>query len=230
MQRRRRLAAIAAHVVAQQQRREQRVHGDDCLPAAGPTAREHHNGLGVELPGGRPEGPARTPTEAAVHNLSLADHEKTPLMHAPFDWAVDGAPRREGLRVVSPEMAAQFDRDGFCVYEDAFAPDELAALVEEIDRLEAELSNDGGISSKEEITFCAHLVLKSEMCRAFTGQRLFSDLCHDLLAADTARLYWDQSVYKKPAPEKIFPFHQVRTQAFCAEPISLADTRALRAG
>ena len=92
--------------------------------------------------------------------------------------------------------------------EDAVAPDELAALVEEIDRLEAELSNDGGISSKEEITFCAHLVLKSEMCRAFTGQRLFSDLCHDLLAADTARLYWDQSVYKKPAPEKIFPFHQ----------------------
>ena len=121
MQRRRRLAAIAAHVVAQQQRR---VHGDDCLPAAGPAAREHHNGLGVDLPGGRPDGPRRrrTPTEAAAHNQSLADHEKTPLMHVPFDWAVDGAPRKDGLRVVTPEMAQQFDRDGFCVVRPNASP------------------------------------------------------------------------------------------------------------
>eukprot|EP01050_Picozoa_sp_SAG11_P005804 SAG11_NODE_423_length_9596_cov_4.427293_4_plen_229_part_00 len=79
----------------------------------------------------------------------------------------------------------------------------------EIDALEAKLASDGGISKKDEITFCAHLCLRSERCRAFTSHPIFADLCHDLLNTDDARLYWDQSVYKKPAaPERIFPYHQ----------------------
>jgi len=98
--------------------------------------------------------------------------------------------------------------DSFCVVEGAFEGAALATLVKEIDRLEAELQHSGGISSADQITFCAHLVLKSDICRAFTAHHVFSNLCHDLLRTSDARLYWDQSVYKKPAPEKIFPFHQ----------------------
>jgi hypothetical protein len=181
-ERRRRIATVAAHVAA----------GSGTDSANRP---EHHNGAGVDASLAAPSvgsSSRRSAEEATVHNLTLADHEKTPLMITEFDWSKHGAPRRTGLRVVTEAQAAQFDEKGFCVVEDAFSGDELAAIVAEIDALEAKLASDGGISTAEEITFCAHLVLRSELCRTFTANPIFANLCHDLLAADDARLYWDQ--------------------------------------
>jgi hypothetical protein len=159
---------------------------------AGNRSTEHHNGAGVDAPLATPTRPRRSADAAAAHNLSLAEHDKTPLMNMPFSWSEHGAPRRTGLRVVTEAQAAQFDELGFCVIEDAFSGDQLAALVAEIDALEAKLATDGGISTADEITFCAHLVLRSELCRGFTASPIFAGLCHDLLAAEDARLYWDQ--------------------------------------
>lgn len=170
---------------------------------------QHHNGTPVDAPPSLTPSSRRNATAAAAHNLAqLLPHGSTPLLSKPFDWAAHGSPRREGLRAATPAMAAQFDRDGFVLFEGAFSEEEMAPLAAEVDRLEAELSHEGGISSKDQISFCAHLVLQSELCRRFTGHRLFADLCHDLLNTRDARLYWDQSVYKKPCPGKIFPFHQ----------------------
>lgn len=172
------------------------------------SGHQHRNGAPVDAPPPSPPS-RRDAAAAAAHNWTqLQPHVSTPLLSEPFDWAVHGSPRRGGLRVVTPAMASQFDRDGFVLFEGAFSAEEMAPLAAEVDRLEAELSHEGGISSKDQITFCAHLVLQSELCRQFTAHRLFADLCHDLLNTHDARLYWDQSVYKKPCPDKIFPFHQ----------------------
>lgn len=183
---RRRIARVAAHLTA--------VTSCDAGGGCNKDA-VHHNGAGVDASLAAPQsaaGPPRSAEEATAHNLGLADHEKTPLMNTAFNWDEHGAPRRAGLRVVSEAQAAQFDEMGFCVIEDAFSGEELAAIVAEIDALEADLASDGGISTTDEITFCAHLVLRSELCRAFTAKPIFAHLCHDLLAADDARLYWDQ--------------------------------------
>ena len=117
----RRATQIAAHILASAvaDHRAPRVHGDDCLAAAGAGAAggSHHNGLGVTAPAGpaAADAPARSASEAAAHNLGLSAHEKTPLMDSAFSWSEDGAPRRQGLRMVSAEQAAQFDELGFCV-------------------------------------------------------------------------------------------------------------------
>ena len=76
--------------------------------------RTHHNGAPVDMPDAPAptSRPSRDAGAAAAHNLTLAPHASTPLMEQPFDWAEHGAPRRDGLRVVSPAMAEQFDRDG----------------------------------------------------------------------------------------------------------------------
>ena len=174
---RRRVDCIAAHATA---------------ATAGNRSTEHHNGNGVDVPLAAPTRPTRSAEAAAAHNLGLVEHEKTPLMNTPFSWSDHGAPRRTELRVVTEAQAAQFDELGFCVIEDAFSGDQLAVLVAEIDALEAKLATDGGISTANEITFCAHLVLRSELCRGFTANPIFANLCHDLLAAEDARLYWDQ--------------------------------------
>ena len=178
-------------------------------PAAGqqqqPRAAQHHNGAPVEPPrdddgGGPAQPPPRDPAAAAAHNLSLAPHASTPLMAEPFDWAAHGSPRRDSLRAVTPAMAEQFDRDGFVVVEGAFAGDELAALVAEVDRLEAELQHSGGISSADQITFCAHLVLKSDICRAFTG-RAFTGSRRSLVVSSSflTDCFWFQTRSSLPS-------------------------------
>jgi ectoine hydroxylase-related dioxygenase (phytanoyl-CoA dioxygenase family) len=43
--------------------------------------------------------------------------------------------------------------------------------------------------------------------RAFAAHPFIKDVCHDLLG-DEVRLYWDQSVYKKTAQMREFPWHQ----------------------
>lgn len=139
-------------------------------------------------------------------------------------------PRNEGFtwkdrtgpfRRLTAEQVAGFDRDGFVVLERAVPEDELAALVAEIDPMEAELEDllrqveDGKIfiARADEITFTTHLVTRSPSIRAFASSPLFADLCHDLVGPDV-RFYWDQAVYKKPETEAPFPWHQDNGYAF----------------
>ncbi len=128
-----------------------------------------------------------------------------------FRWA----PRAGPFRRISKEQAQQYDEQGFFVLEDAFDAATIAALVSEIDPIEAmmeEVLRDklGGrafIARADEITFTTHLVTKSAVARAFTKSLVFCDLAHDLLGPDV-RLYWDQAVYKKPGTPDPFPWHQ----------------------
>jgi len=146
------------------------------------------------------------PAPARLHDLNTA-----------FEWQ----DHRGAFRAVSDEQARQYDELGFFVLEHALGPEELAAVTAAIDPYEAEQEKalravEGGrlfIARAGEITFTTHLVVRSPLLRAFTMSALFAGLCADLVGPDV-RLYWDQAVYKKPATESPFPWHQDNGYAF----------------
>jgi phytanoyl-CoA hydroxylase len=132
-------------------------------------------------------------------------------LNTSFEWRDHTGP----YRIVSEEQARQYDEQGYFVYEDAFDPETMTKLIAAIDPLEAQfeqivrdkLDGKAFIMRADEITFTAHLVAKSKVAREFTQCAFFQDLVHDLLGP-SVRLYWDQSVYKKPLTKDIFPWHQ----------------------
>jgi ectoine hydroxylase-related dioxygenase (phytanoyl-CoA dioxygenase family) len=123
--------------------------------------------------------------------------------------------RRGPFRRISAEQASAYDDHGFFVLEDAFEPSNLDALLADSDhtqeRLRAFLRTrpEGrlAISRANEITFAPHLVKHSPSARAFCTSPPLLDLAHDLLGPDV-RLYWDQTVYKRPGTKSPFPWHQ----------------------
>jgi ectoine hydroxylase-related dioxygenase (phytanoyl-CoA dioxygenase family) len=128
-----------------------------------------------------------------------------------FRWP--RAPRLGGL--LSEEQVAFWDEHGYVLAKGVLDPAAVEAVRAEVDAFEAErtesLRADGprpfDISDADAITFTTHLVLRSPALRAFAGGEVFARLALDLLGPDV-RLYWDQAVYKKPEPERDFPWHQ----------------------
>lgn len=128
-----------------------------------------------------------------------------------FAWRTPAAPPRTLTRA----QAERFDADGYVVLEDVFAADEVAALLAEIDPIEAQTEAylrtraDGRLAILETgaITFSVHLVARSVQLRAFAAHPALAGLCRDLVG-DDVRLYWDQAVYKKPEKPRRFPWHQ----------------------
>ncbi len=136
---------------------------------------------------------------------------KKHVLNESFDWK----DRKGPFRVISDEQAAQYNRDGFFVFEHAFDDETIDKLLAELDPFEEKSTeylrtHYGGkasISRADEITFTPHLVARNEAARAFTHSQFFLDVTYDLLGPDV-RLYWDQLVYKKPHNPEIFPWHQ----------------------
>jgi len=128
-----------------------------------------------------------------------------------FAWSTPGGP----FRRITPAQAHSWDERGFFLLEDAFDTGEVARAVAEIDPWEEKVTGflrkqAGGklfIADAEAITFSTHLVLRSPALRDFCRGAVFRDLGHDLIGPDV-RLYWDQAVYKKPEPARVFPWHQ----------------------
>ena len=136
-------------------------------------------------------------------------HKLHPL-NAGFRWEDRAGP----LARLSQAQRDAFNRDGFIKVEGAFTPQEIAAVTAAIDPLEAAgeeaLRAAGGtvsIATADEITFTTHIVRKSPVLKAFAAHPFIVDVCHDLLGEEV-RLYWDQSVYKKTAQMREFPWHQ----------------------
>lgn len=130
-----------------------------------------------------------------------------------FQWA--DVPADRTLRVLRRDQVDSFDREGFIHIEGVFESDELDAIEAAIDPIEAELERlvaeqAGGRSRLTDagtITFTTHIVKHSEPARAFARNRKIRDICLDLMG-EPARLYWDQSVYKKTGKKQEFPWHQ----------------------
>lgn len=139
--------------------------------------------------------------------MSLQRHE----LNQTFTWQDRPGP----FRRLSKAQVQAFDRDGFLLLEDVFDPHLLQQVMAEIDPLErAEedrlRTEQGGrtfIAQVGAITFTVHLVKQSDLLKEFSKHQDFQDICHDLIGP-AVRLYWDQSVYKKPGNPNEFPFHQ----------------------
>lgn len=122
--------------------------------------------------------------------------------------------RTDGLRRLTHQQVDDFNRLGFFRLENVFTAEEIAAVIAAIDPLEAAheafVRQEGGsfrLSSLDAITFTAHIAGRSPVLRDFASHAVFKDICHDLIG-DDARLYWDQSVYKKSGKPQEFPWHQ----------------------
>jgi len=128
-----------------------------------------------------------------------------------FAWRQPPPP----FRRISVAQAEAYSTRGAFVLEHAFSADEIQAVTAAIDPLEAETeaflatrpNGRHGIARAREITFRPHLVSVEPVLRDFSRHPVFCDLVHDLIGPDV-RLYWDQSVYKKPEADREFPWHQ----------------------
>jgi ectoine hydroxylase-related dioxygenase (phytanoyl-CoA dioxygenase family) len=137
-------------------------------------------------------------------------HKRHPRNTA-FTWT----PVAGSTTILTPAQAAQYDRDGFFLFERAFTPEEVAAVTAAIDPFEAEgerwLREQPGakfmIAKADAITFTVHLVAKSAPLARFSRHPVLAAIARDTLGPKP-RLYWDQAVYKKPGNPEEFPWHQ----------------------
>ncbi|SVB59261.1 uncharacterized protein METZ01_LOCUS212115, partial [marine metagenome] len=128
-----------------------------------------------------------------------------------FAWRNARAP----FHIISTEQCDCWNESGYFLLENVFRPEELQPLIEAIDPLEEKTNQflrsikdkRKFIARADEVTFALHVVLQSEVARAFSMHAVFAQLCLDLLGTD-CRLYWDQAVYKKPYCPEEFPWHQ----------------------
>jgi phytanoyl-CoA hydroxylase len=119
------------------------------------------------------------------------------------------------------QQVSSFDRDGFCLVTDAFSAATIAELAAAIDPWESATTEflqqqpDGAlfIAQADSITFTVHLVSRDETCQRFTRHPSLLGVVADLIGPDV-RMYWDQAVYKKPEPDREFPWHQDNGYAY----------------
>jgi phytanoyl-CoA hydroxylase len=107
----------------------------------------------------------------------------------------------------------QYREDGFVILPDFFSAAEMDALCDHIDvfdeannrRIQAEGSDF--VQVADQIIFTNGINFLDPHVQAFTAQQKFVDLTTQVLGPDV-RLYWDQSVYKRPEAKRDFPWHQ----------------------
>ncbi len=131
------------------------------------------------------------------------------------------------LTILNRCHADELDSLGFTVIENVFSLEKINRLREEIDCLERESvdriksekeQQKNTISSPDQITFTSGLGQRSQFARMFCADPVFQKICYDVLNCDDVRLYHEQAVYKKPCPDRIFPYHQDNGYTF-TEPL-----------
>lgn len=116
--------------------------------------------------------------------------------------------------MLSETQLKQYREEGYVILEHLFAPEEMDALAARIDRFD-EAYNAALLRSRSEfsnqianeIVFSSYLNFKDAEIQRFTADERFVRLSTQLLGPDV-RLYWDQSVYKRPEARRDFPWHQ----------------------
>jgi phytanoyl-CoA hydroxylase len=114
---------------------------------------------------------------------------------------------------LTAEQLKQYHEDGFVILEGFFSPEEMDALRGRIDVLDEENNRHltaqgaGFAQQPNQIVFTNGINFIDPDIQAFTAQQKFVDLTTQLLGPNV-RLYWDQSVYKRPEAKRDFPWHQ----------------------
>ena len=123
--------------------------------------------------------------------------------------------------MLTDSQMTQYREEGYVILEDLFTPAEMDALAARIDRFDAaynqQLIKDRAQNSNQipnEIVFSYYLNFKDPDIQAFIADDRFVALSTQILGPDV-RLYWDQSVYKRPEAKRDFPWHQNAMESMC---------------
>jgi ectoine hydroxylase-related dioxygenase (phytanoyl-CoA dioxygenase family) len=122
------------------------------------------------------------------------------------------------------------------VLERVVGPATVAALAEAIEPLDREVMDflatrpDGrfSIAGVDTVSIVLHPAARDEVCREFCTSGVLADVAHDLVGPDV-RLYWDQSVYKRPDGTEPVLWHQdngytyIEPQAYLTVWVALDD-------
>jgi phytanoyl-CoA hydroxylase len=118
-------------------------------------------------------------------------------------------------QLVTADHLEAMREQGFVVLERVFSAQDMAELEEIFETFEAkrrkELEEVGGVQSisrADEITFNDHLAEQDERIRAFISRPEFVDITTTMLGTPNVDLYWNQTVFKMPEGDKVFPWHQ----------------------
>ena len=149
-----------------------------------------------------------------------------------FTWVDHAGP----FRRVTPDQARAYDEQGFFVLERAVDPETITALTTAIEPLDAEVmaflaaQPEGrfSIAGVDTVSIAVHPASRSRVCRDFCTSEVMADLAHDLIGPDV-RLYWDQSVFKRPHGAEPVLWHQdngytyIEPQAYLSVWVALND-------
>jgi phytanoyl-CoA hydroxylase len=116
---------------------------------------------------------------------------------------------------VTEEMLKQYDEQGYMIFEHLFDEEEMKELTRRIDVLDAEseerlrkiMGQQDGISRANQINFTSHLHRQDSYIERFVSSEKFVRITTSILGPDV-KLYWNQSVYKRPEADRDFPWHQ----------------------
>jgi len=149
-----------------------------------------------------------------------------------FTWPDHTGP----FHTVTDEQARSYDTAGYFVVPDAFDAATIASVADALAPFDREVVDflrtrpDGrfSIAGVDTVSITLHPSLRSAVLRDFCAAPLFADLCRDLVGPD-ARLYWDQSVFKKSRSAEPVLWHQdngytyVEPQAYLTCWVALTD-------
>lgn len=114
---------------------------------------------------------------------------------------------------LTAEQLTHYQEEGYIILENLFSGDEMNRIRTVIDALDAEseqalkAKGQDFISMANQINFTANINFRSPDLQRFIADRRFVDITTAILGPDT-KLYWDQSVYKRPEASRDFPWHQ----------------------
>ncbi|MFD2611919.1 phytanoyl-CoA dioxygenase family protein [Paenibacillus gansuensis] len=115
--------------------------------------------------------------------------------------------------MLTKEQLQHYDDQGYIILNRLFTEEEVDAIRCRIDRFddasEAALRKAGQSfnSIPNQINFTCNLARQDPTLERFISDRRFVELTTPILGPDI-RLYWDQSVYKRPEANRDFPWHQ----------------------
>jgi phytanoyl-CoA hydroxylase len=116
--------------------------------------------------------------------------------------------------LVSDAQRREMEESGFTVFPAVFSREEMTSLDALLEAHERKMNEDlqrrggsSGISRANEITFTTHIAEQDDQVAMFVRRQEFVNIACEFLGPDVD-LYWNQTVFKHPEGEKVFPWHQ----------------------
>ncbi|MDQ6417810.1 phytanoyl-CoA dioxygenase family protein [Paenibacillus sp. LHD-117] len=114
---------------------------------------------------------------------------------------------------ITEEQMQHYEEQGYIVFDSLFGAeemDEIRGIIDGFDEESEQALRTKGqdfINLASQINFTGNLNFRSSKLQHFIADPRFVGITTTILGPDT-KLYWDQSVYKRPEASKDFPWHQ----------------------